>query len=299
MSIADPEMTAGDVIEIVKLFNQNGIEVSVDGGWGVDALLGRQTRTHTDLDIAVEHKAVTLIRALLEARGYRDVPRDDTRDCNFVLGDDQGHLIDIHTYTFDSDGNLLFGVAYPYDSLKGMGVIAGLPVKCITPEWMVKFHSGYALDENDYQDVKALCQHFAIPIPADYAAFQQKETLTRRGADVDKFFEGYAGSRQLFDALLQRIDEICPVEIKVTKSQIAFRRNRPFTWVWIPAQYLRGNVAPLVLSLALPSRDPSPRWKEIVEPARGRFMHHLELYSTSEIDDEVDQWIQQAWKFAG
>lgn len=170
-----PEMTADNVIEILQLLNQNHIEVIIDGGWGVDALLGEQTRRHEDLDIAIEHKDVTKIRSLLEARGYQDVPRDDTRDCNFVLGDDQGHLVDIHTFTFDDDGNLVYGVEYPSDSLNGMGFILGHAVKCITPAWMVKFHTGYPLDENDYQDVKALCQHFGLEIPQEYAEFEKKE----------------------------------------------------------------------------------------------------------------------------
>jgi lincosamide nucleotidyltransferase A/C/D/E len=166
-----PEMTASDVIEFVRLLNSHGIDVCIDGGWGVDALLGQQTRPHNDLDIAVEHKDVPQIRALLEARGYTDVPRDDTRDCNFVMGDAQGHLIDFHSYTFDAAGKLTFGVPYPFDSLHGSGAINGFPVTCITPEWMVKFHTDYKLDENDYHDVKLLCQHFGFTIPADYAEF--------------------------------------------------------------------------------------------------------------------------------
>lgn len=128
-------MTASDVIEIVQLFNQNDIELHIDGGWSVDALLEEQTRTHANLDITVQHKDVAQIRALLEARGYADVLRDDTRDCNFVLGDDRGRQIDIHTYTFDSAGNHVFGVAYPFDSLTGTGSIQAHHVKCISPEW--------------------------------------------------------------------------------------------------------------------------------------------------------------------
>jgi lincosamide nucleotidyltransferase A/C/D/E len=77
------------------------------------------------------HKDVPKIRALLEARGYQDVPRDDTWECNFVLGDDQGHLFDLHSCTFDEAGNNIFGVKYPYDSLNGMGSIKGFPVRCI------------------------------------------------------------------------------------------------------------------------------------------------------------------------
>jgi lincosamide nucleotidyltransferase A/C/D/E len=167
------EMNAHDVVELLWLFEQNGIEVFVDGGWGVDALLGKQTRLHEDLDIALEHKHVATLRMLLEARGYKDVLRDDTRDCNFVLGDDQGHEVDIHSYTFDAEGNNIFGVKYPFDSLTGVGMINNYPVKCISPEWMVKFHTGYALDENDYHDVLALCQHFGIPLPGEYEKFSQ------------------------------------------------------------------------------------------------------------------------------
>jgi hypothetical protein len=65
----EPEMTASDVIEIVRLLDQNRIDVWIDGGWGVDALLGEQTRSHRDLDIAVQHGDVPRLRALLEARG--------------------------------------------------------------------------------------------------------------------------------------------------------------------------------------------------------------------------------------
>ncbi len=171
MSKDNPEMTANDVIEIVRLFNQNDIEVIIDGGWGVDALLGEQTRPHEDLDVAVAHKDVGKIRALLEERGYKDVPRDDTWECNFVLGDDEGRLVDIHSCTFDEEGNNIFGVKYPLDSLKGAGVINGHPVRCIPPQWLVDFHTGYELDENDYHDVKLLCQKFEIKMPEEYDEF--------------------------------------------------------------------------------------------------------------------------------
>jgi lincosamide nucleotidyltransferase A/C/D/E len=175
MSMDRPKMTAGDVLEIVQLFEQHNVGLVIDGGWGVDALLGEQTRVHADLDIAVQHKDVPRIRALLEARGFRDVPRDDTWECNFVLGDDQGRQVDIHSYTFDAQGQHVFGLAYPPDSLTGSGSIGGYPVRCITPEWMVKFHSGYALDETDYHDVKALCERFGLELPSDYERFESAQ----------------------------------------------------------------------------------------------------------------------------
>lgn len=168
-------MSAEDAVELLKLFEAHHITVWVDGGWGVDALLGEQTRLHNDLDLALAHQDVPTLRALLTERGYTEVPRDDSWECNFVLGDNHSHEVDLHSCTFDADGNNIFGVAYPFDSLTGNGVIHDYPVRCIEPNWMVKFHTGYPLDENDYHDIKLLCQKFGIEIPPDYAEFIQKE----------------------------------------------------------------------------------------------------------------------------
>jgi hypothetical protein len=86
--------------------------------------------------------------------------------------------------------------------------------------------------------------------------------------------------------------------VQVTKSQVAFRRRKAFAWAWRPEQYLRRRAAPLVLSVALRRRDASARWKQIVEPARGRFMHHLELYTLADVDEAVRGWVSEAWEQA-
>ena len=171
-----PEMPADEVVAIVRLLGDHGIRVCVDGGWGVDALLGEQTRPHADLDIAVEHRDVPAIRRLLAERGYQEVLRADSWECNFVLGDQHGRLVDVHSYTFDDQGAVVFGVAYPRDSLDGSGAIGGMPVKCITAGWLVKFHSGYALDEKVAQDVRSLCQRFGIKIPEAFQEFASKKS---------------------------------------------------------------------------------------------------------------------------
>jgi len=101
---------------------------------------------------------------------------------------------------------------------------------------------------------------------------------------LDEFFGGRVVSRELFDSLRVLVDDIGPSQKRITKCQIAFRRKRAFAWAWIPGRYLQGKVAPLVLTISFPKRDPSPRWKEIVEPTPGRFMHHLEVYSSTDLD---------------
>jgi hypothetical protein len=115
---------------------------------------------------------------------------------------------------------------------------------------------------------------------------------------LDEYFKGKDESRKLFEAVRSLIDSLGTAEIRVTRSQVAFRRRKAFAWAWRPDKYLRGKIAPLVLTIFLPRKDPSPRWKQVVEPYPGRFIHHLELYSTSEIDDKVRNWLQEAWTAA-
>jgi lincosamide nucleotidyltransferase A/C/D/E len=165
------EMSAEDVAEFFRLMAESGIDVHLDGGWGVDALLGWQTRSHEDLDIAVQQKDVPALRRLMNARGYRELPNPDAKDFNFVLSDSKGRKIDVHSYTFDQRGNHVYGIAYPIDSLTGTGMINGHPVKCISVEWAVKFHTQYEPDETDFQDVQALCTRFNIPLPDLYRRF--------------------------------------------------------------------------------------------------------------------------------
>jgi hypothetical protein len=49
----EPEMTQTALVELLRLFENAKIAVWLDGGWGVDALLQTQTRTHKDVDRAM------------------------------------------------------------------------------------------------------------------------------------------------------------------------------------------------------------------------------------------------------
>lgn len=114
----------------------------------------------------------------------------------------------------------------------------------------------------------------------------------------EQFFSDKIRSKELFETVRRAVEGLGTADIRVSKSQIAFRRKRNFALVWMPEQYLKREAAPLVLTVLLPWRDESPRWKEVVEPHPGRFTHHLELYETAEVDEEVVQWLQQAWEAA-
>ena len=86
-------MNAQDVFELYDQLARLEIELWLDGGWAVDALLGQESRTHEDVDIVIEERHVSKLRELLVQKGYTDIPRDDTSAWNFVLGITDG---DVH-----------------------------------------------------------------------------------------------------------------------------------------------------------------------------------------------------------
>src|SRR6185436_8494042 len=171
--LTSPKMESSDVLDLYNTLERMGVEIWIDGGWGVDALLEQQTRSHQDLDIAIQEKDIPKLVELLVARGYHEIKLEIRRPHNFVLADNHGHEIDIHVIFLDEHGNGIYGPVengemYPAEALAGVGIIAGQPVKCISPEWAINFHSGYELKEKDYKDVSALCEKFGINLPPAY-----------------------------------------------------------------------------------------------------------------------------------
>ena len=119
-------------------------------------------------------KDVTKLTQHLKDHSYQEIKRDDTRDWNFVMGDELGHLVDIHVIVLDSNGNGIYGPKqngdfYPAHSLTAQGQINHQQVNCLTAEYQVQSHTGYTLKPKDHHDVKALCNALNIKLPQDYS----------------------------------------------------------------------------------------------------------------------------------
>lgn len=163
-----PEMPPSVVRQLYIALAQAAFEVVIDGGWGIDALLGKQTRTHRDLDIAVPRGKLKALSQFLAKAGYTKVPRDDSTEYMFVVADENGHQIDVHSYDFDADGNNIWGIPYPRESLTGNGVIDNEPVRCIALDYVLRFHAHYEPDDEDRADMAALCTTFGVEPPPNY-----------------------------------------------------------------------------------------------------------------------------------
>lgn len=109
-----------------------------------------------------------------------------------------------------------------------------------------------------------------------------------------EFFAGHPEGLAIYAAVAAVIRTLGESEERVSRSQIAFRRRRGFAFVWRPAQYVRSDV-PAVLSIATRQRLESPRFKEVVQPVPGTWMHHLEVRDPAAIDAEVRSWLELAY----
>ncbi len=164
-------VTLDDVLEVVRWLDIASIPVWLDGGWGVDALVGKVTRPHSDLDIVIRETDVPLLRGVLEQEGFRE--KEGGRPWNFVLVDERGREVDVHTVRFDAQGNGLYGpdgLMYPAGSLDGIGTLDATTIRCKTAEAQMADRVGYTWSASDSHDVRLLHERLGIPIPEGYAA---------------------------------------------------------------------------------------------------------------------------------
>jgi lincosamide nucleotidyltransferase A/C/D/E len=164
------DMTARDVVELVDDLEAAGVDVWLDGGWGVDALLGEQTRPHDDLDLVIPLEHVPKLEEALARRGY--VLVGGGAPMSFELTDDAGRQVDVHPVVFIESGDGVYRMRngddwlYPASGFEGAGDVLGRRVRCLTPAVQVLCHAGYELDADDLHDLKALSERFGIPIPS-------------------------------------------------------------------------------------------------------------------------------------
>jgi lincosamide nucleotidyltransferase A/C/D/E len=110
-----------------------------------------------------------LLTKALFAQGFQDVHTDDRKDRNFILGHPSHGEIDFHVFELKDDGSELYGPgevdwAISAEELNAQGSIGGKVVRCLSPEYQIRSHTGYQLKETDYADTQALSERFGIAL---------------------------------------------------------------------------------------------------------------------------------------
>ncbi|MFI6620570.1 nucleotidyltransferase domain-containing protein [Streptomyces sp. NPDC050528] len=159
-------MTADDVLFVLALLQRAEADVWVGGGWGIDALIGEQSRDHRDLDLMHRQDQEAAVLTALSEAGF--VESLNWRPIRFVVKAPDDREIDLHPLVFSEDGSAAQAspdpqrpFAYP-SSCFVTGTIQGTPVPCLSAEQQVHFHQGYEPTERDRQDMARLRRVFGI-----------------------------------------------------------------------------------------------------------------------------------------
>ncbi len=160
-------MTSTDVSAVLAVLQEAAIDVWVGGGWGIDALVGSQTRPHRDLDLMHRCEQEPAIIAALAKIGYCESV--DWRPVRFVVTDGNGNEIDLHPLAFAPDGSAVQAASVEsgevFDYPAGCfvtGMIRGAVVPCLSAQQQVYFHQGFELTDRDRHDMAQLRQTFGI-----------------------------------------------------------------------------------------------------------------------------------------
>ena len=145
---------------ILDLFEELRVTYWLDGGWGVDALYGKQTREHRDIDIDFDAAKTVIILKALKDLGY--VPETDWLPVRAEFAHSQYGYLDIHPFIigerFVKQVNPEGGFWEFPPNYFGKAVFKGRIIPCISPEGQKVFHSGYDPREKDLHDMKILNQ---------------------------------------------------------------------------------------------------------------------------------------------
>ncbi|MEV6280224.1 DUF5655 domain-containing protein [Nocardia sp. NPDC051832] len=118
--------------------------------------------------------------------------------------------------------------------------------------------------------------------------------MADKSATPEDYLAGHATAAAVYKKLCSILADAGSYDIRVTKSQIAFRRKRNFAFLWLPGQYLKNPDAEVVVSFVLDREVKSKRFKEVAHPAPERWMHHLEVRKPGDLDQEVGEWLRAA-----
>jgi lincosamide nucleotidyltransferase A/C/D/E len=135
-----------DVLAVLDAFEDAGVTAWLAGGWGVDALLGDQSRRHTDLDVLIVEDRPNALEDATDALhrlGYgrlMDRPPDGDMPAHFALFDAAGHFVDL--MPLDLEQSRFAALAGPDSPLVVTGKLGERAVQCLDTSLQLALHKG-------------------------------------------------------------------------------------------------------------------------------------------------------------
>lgn len=148
---------------IVDMLKSLNIRYWIEGGWGIDVLIGKQTRPHRDIDVDFDADYENVLLDRLTGMGYQIIT--DARPTRIELYHSMHGFIDIHPFIISDQGGMKQanpeGGWFELEaSWFSEATFEGRKIPCVSIQGQRLFHSGYDLREIDYADLKNLNDAF-------------------------------------------------------------------------------------------------------------------------------------------
>jgi len=152
-------MGVAEVLAVLDAVRSVGCRFWLEGGWGVDALVGRQTRPHRDVDIDFDAGYEDEVLEVLSDLDYR--VETDWRPNRVELSAPGSRWVDLHPLVIDGNGlarqAALDGGWHEFQrSWFTSGIVGGKTAPCVSAEAQRQFRSGYELRPVDLLDLAQL-----------------------------------------------------------------------------------------------------------------------------------------------
>jgi len=170
-SMLKGEVTASRVLEICSALDRAGIRFCLAGGWGVDAIVGRQSRRHDDVDIAIADfdRTAPAACAVLKVVGFELKERHHQQTWmpdQWVLEDSLNAKIDLVSVDLDLLERSRYACSSPvrdlgparvsFDDCVVTGTVADRELPCLSAAVQRLFHSGFVPRQVHLVDLAAL-----------------------------------------------------------------------------------------------------------------------------------------------
>jgi len=158
-------MRPAGVLQVLDRLEAAGLAVWVAGGWGVDALVGHQTRRHADLDLLLDCTDERRALAELALLGYGTVTSERVSSPlmprRVAVYDAMGRSVDLHPvdvmrWLATVAAERLAGAGDPARAAFAEGRIGGRPVPCLSADLQIAAHNGYLWRDADREDFRTL-----------------------------------------------------------------------------------------------------------------------------------------------
>ena len=290
-------MTGHDLLRVLDTLHLAGVSPVIEGGWGIDALLGQQTRPHHDLDLLVLDTDLEVSLEALSVIAFDDIRAASSTGALTVANRD-GRSVDLRCY--DTDYLISKTIRFDSDRFNGRGFVVGRPVRCIDADGQVMSRVGYEPASHDLGDMWKLAELARVQLAAPYTRGDSASFRTAQPNDL----AALAAISHAHHATAHTGTLLANLDVGAHRRQWTRRLGLPRSWTGVAVV---GGAIAAAASIVVPNRatpallfgmveHPSTSHRNLIVPLAARAAEVASSLGATDIQTVVaehDTWLHE------